>query len=242
MPWWLAILGGGAVSSPSSNATATTALQCCQRHAPKVLGIGLPSRLNLPSFDAFRCVGGRRTDDGDDDDGGAPNAGHGHGAFPPTPGRIYTFGAKAMGAVMWFWILYRAKEDGPALLVSEGAGTAPGARGRAAAAEARTRGARECVQFFPRLTLLPMCALLAAFAGFPAPVGAPRPRAPGERQVALRAAGPPCACGHRNETYIVYKSEQHYTALLKHRPHAPGIGRAHGANGCRAWQPWTSST
>ena len=46
--------------------------------------------------------------------------GHGHGAaFPPVPGRVYTFVGKAMGAVMWFWILHRAKEDGAALLVSQ---------------------------------------------------------------------------------------------------------------------------
>jgi hypothetical protein len=45
-------------------------------------------------------------------------AGGGHGAaFPPVPGRVYTVLGKAMGAVMWFWILHRAKEDGGALLV-----------------------------------------------------------------------------------------------------------------------------
>ena len=43
--------------------------------------------------------------------------GHGHGTFPPTPGRLHTFVGKALGATMWLWILYRAKEDGPALLV-----------------------------------------------------------------------------------------------------------------------------
>jgi len=116
-------------------------------------------------------------------------AGHGHGAFPPTPGRIYTFGAKAMGAVMWFWILYRAKEDGPALLVGEGGRTKPG---DALMGNGGLRCARQTG--FPRLTLLPLRALFAVFAGLPAPVGASRPRAPGERQVALRALSHlPCA-------------------------------------------------
>ncbi|KAH6626367.1 hypothetical protein B0J18DRAFT_464388 [Chaetomium sp. MPI-SDFR-AT-0129] len=34
---------------------------------------------------------------------------------PPVP-RIYRFFGTGLGAVMWFWIFYRAKQDGPVLL------------------------------------------------------------------------------------------------------------------------------
>jgi hypothetical protein len=45
--------------------------------------------------------------------------------FRPTPGFAphapaikHRYGAKLLGATMWFWILYRAKQDGAVLLVS----------------------------------------------------------------------------------------------------------------------------
>ncbi|KAI0012797.1 hypothetical protein F4779DRAFT_614240 [Xylariaceae sp. FL0662B] len=34
---------------------------------------------------------------------------------PPVP-RIYRFTATALGASMWFFLMYRAKQDGPVLL------------------------------------------------------------------------------------------------------------------------------
>ncbi|KAJ7517400.1 hypothetical protein O6H91_21G022500 [Diphasiastrum complanatum] len=47
--------------------------------------------------------------------------GHGHeisygGLSLHAPKRWHTLTGKAMGAVMWFWIFYRAKQDGAALL------------------------------------------------------------------------------------------------------------------------------
>jgi len=44
--------------------------------------------------------------------------GHGgaHHEFPPKPAAIHVWGGKFFGAVMWFWIFYRAKQDLPALL------------------------------------------------------------------------------------------------------------------------------
>ncbi|SPN98875.1 uncharacterized protein DNG_01915 [Cephalotrichum gorgonifer] len=40
------------------------------------------------------------------------------GRVPPVAhaGFIYKFTAKALGAGMWFWLMYRAKKDGPVLL------------------------------------------------------------------------------------------------------------------------------
>ncbi|ORY86849.1 hypothetical protein BCR37DRAFT_376119 [Protomyces lactucae-debilis] len=32
------------------------------------------------------------------------------------PGRFYRYSATILGASMWFWMLYRAKQDGPVLL------------------------------------------------------------------------------------------------------------------------------
>ncbi|KPA44650.1 hypothetical protein FLAG1_02387 [Fusarium langsethiae] len=50
-------------------------------------------------------------------------AGHGHHSFngPPKPPvahvpRIYRFTATALGAGMWFFLMYRAKKDGAVLL------------------------------------------------------------------------------------------------------------------------------
>ena len=40
--------------------------------------------------------------------------------FPPVPPEWQRIAAKAMGAIMWSWIFWRAKEDGPVLLVSFG--------------------------------------------------------------------------------------------------------------------------
>ncbi|KAK2871563.1 hypothetical protein FQN49_003054 [Arthroderma sp. PD_2] len=34
---------------------------------------------------------------------------------PPGP-PLYRFAATALGASMWFWLMYRAKKDGPVLL------------------------------------------------------------------------------------------------------------------------------
>ncbi|KAF8135771.1 hypothetical protein EV363DRAFT_1159258 [Boletus edulis] len=43
-------------------------------------------------------------------------AGHSSGFNPHLPGARYQFLAKALGATMWFFIFYRAREDGPKLL------------------------------------------------------------------------------------------------------------------------------
>ena len=46
-------------------------------------------------------------------------AGGGHGfGFPPRVPLTQHMAAKAFGAVMWFWVFWRAKQDGPVLLVS----------------------------------------------------------------------------------------------------------------------------
>ncbi|KAG0700734.1 hypothetical protein DFH29DRAFT_982985 [Suillus ampliporus] len=42
--------------------------------------------------------------------------GHPSGFNPHLPGFRYQFLAKTLGATMWFFILYRAREDGPKLL------------------------------------------------------------------------------------------------------------------------------
>lgn len=34
----------------------------------------------------------------------------------PHPPFFHRFWGKALGATMWFWIMYRAKQDGPVLL------------------------------------------------------------------------------------------------------------------------------
>ncbi|KDQ57777.1 hypothetical protein JAAARDRAFT_35469 [Jaapia argillacea MUCL 33604] len=46
-------------------------------------------------------------------------AGHGptSGFNPHLPGFRYQFLAKTLGATMWFFIFYRAREDGPKLLM-----------------------------------------------------------------------------------------------------------------------------
>ncbi|KAG2353675.1 hypothetical protein BDR07DRAFT_1471099 [Suillus spraguei] len=41
---------------------------------------------------------------------------HPSGFNPHLPGFRYQFLSKALGATMWFFILYRAREDGPKLL------------------------------------------------------------------------------------------------------------------------------
>ncbi|KAN0114052.1 hypothetical protein V8E52_007028 [Russula decolorans] len=41
----------------------------------------------------------------------------GSGFHPHLPGFKHKFLAKALGASMWFFIFYRAREDGPKLLV-----------------------------------------------------------------------------------------------------------------------------
>ncbi|KAH7331679.1 hypothetical protein KP509_20G046200 [Ceratopteris richardii] len=44
-------------------------------------------------------------------------AGHGHDAIhfhPPKRWQVRT--GQIMGAIMWFWVFYRAKQDGPVLL------------------------------------------------------------------------------------------------------------------------------
>ncbi len=38
------------------------------------------------------------------------------GFEPPNPPRWHAQGAKALGAGMWFWVFYRASEDGDVLL------------------------------------------------------------------------------------------------------------------------------
>lgn len=40
------------------------------------------------------------------------------GFAPHPPAFKHRWGAKLLGATMWFWIFYRAKQDGPVLLVS----------------------------------------------------------------------------------------------------------------------------
>ncbi|KAJ8588496.1 hypothetical protein M405DRAFT_250264 [Rhizopogon salebrosus TDB-379] len=42
---------------------------------------------------------------------------HPSGFNPHLPGFRYQFLAKTLGATMWFFIFYRAREDGPKLLV-----------------------------------------------------------------------------------------------------------------------------
>ncbi|KAF2841693.1 hypothetical protein M501DRAFT_929736 [Patellaria atrata CBS 101060] len=48
-----------------------------------------------------------------------PGRAHAHGSHPihvhPAP-RFYRFAATGLGAGMWFFLMYRAKKDGPALL------------------------------------------------------------------------------------------------------------------------------
>ncbi|KAG2210591.1 uncharacterized protein EV154DRAFT_414145 [Mucor mucedo] len=45
-------------------------------------------------------------------------AGHagGLGFTPHFAGFTHRFVGKALGATMWFWMMYRAKQDGPVLL------------------------------------------------------------------------------------------------------------------------------
>ncbi|KAH6914315.1 hypothetical protein BKA70DRAFT_1421095 [Coprinopsis sp. MPI-PUGE-AT-0042] len=50
---------------------------------------------------------------------GGPNLG-GAGFHPHLPGRGYNFMAKALGASMWFFIFYRARQDGAKLLGDHG--------------------------------------------------------------------------------------------------------------------------
>ncbi|GAK66164.1 NADH dehydrogenase [ubiquinone] 1 beta subcomplex subunit 2-like isoform 2 [Moesziomyces antarcticus] len=38
------------------------------------------------------------------------------GFAPHPPAFKHRWGAKLLGATMWFWIFYRAKQDGPVLL------------------------------------------------------------------------------------------------------------------------------
>ena len=40
------------------------------------------------------------------------------GFHPHQPAFKHRWGAKLLGATMWFWIFYRAKQDGAVLLVS----------------------------------------------------------------------------------------------------------------------------
>ncbi|VDC07682.1 unnamed protein product [Peniophora sp. CBMAI 1063] len=51
-------------------------------------------------------------------------AGHGHSAgygfHPHLPGFKHKFLGKALGATMWFWIFYRARQDYPKLLGEHG--------------------------------------------------------------------------------------------------------------------------
>lgn len=48
-------------------------------------------------------------------------AGHagGLGFHPHFAGFTHRFVGKALGATMWFWMMYRAKQDGPVLLVNK---------------------------------------------------------------------------------------------------------------------------
>lgn len=39
------------------------------------------------------------------------------GFHPHLAGAWHRYGAKALGASMWFWMMYRAKQDMPVLLV-----------------------------------------------------------------------------------------------------------------------------
>ncbi|KAL0083903.1 hypothetical protein F4703DRAFT_1857451 [Phycomyces blakesleeanus] len=39
------------------------------------------------------------------------------GFHPHFAGAWHRFGGKALGATMWFWMMYRAKQDGAVLLV-----------------------------------------------------------------------------------------------------------------------------
>ncbi|CAO1637995.1 unnamed protein product [Parajaminaea phylloscopi] len=39
-----------------------------------------------------------------------------HGFHPHQPAFKHRWGAKLLGATMWFWIFYRMKQDGPVLL------------------------------------------------------------------------------------------------------------------------------
>lgn len=40
-----------------------------------------------------------------------------YGFHPHPPAARHTIAAQLLGATMWFWLLYRAKEDGPVVLV-----------------------------------------------------------------------------------------------------------------------------
>lgn len=42
-----------------------------------------------------------------------------YGFNPHKPAFKHRFMSKALGGIMWFWIFYRAKQDGPVLLVSD---------------------------------------------------------------------------------------------------------------------------
>jgi hypothetical protein len=42
----------------------------------------------------------------------------GLGFHPHFAGFTHRFVGKALGASMWFWMMYRAKQDGPVLLVN----------------------------------------------------------------------------------------------------------------------------
>lgn len=47
----------------------------------------------------------------------AGSAAGGLGFHPHFAGFTHRFVGKALGATMWFWMMYRAKQDGPVLLV-----------------------------------------------------------------------------------------------------------------------------
>lgn len=52
--------------------------------------------------------------------GGGGWYGTAHNFHPHQPAFKHRWGAKLLGATMWFWIFYRARQDGPVLLVSFG--------------------------------------------------------------------------------------------------------------------------
>ncbi|KAI8380464.1 hypothetical protein EDC96DRAFT_491110 [Choanephora cucurbitarum] len=47
----------------------------------------------------------------------AGSAAGGFGFHPHMASFTHRFVGKALGATMWFWMMYRAKQDGPVLLV-----------------------------------------------------------------------------------------------------------------------------
>ncbi|KAG0327387.1 hypothetical protein BGZ99_007717 [Dissophora globulifera] len=48
------------------------------------------------------------------------------GFHPHMPATRYTATAKLLGASMWFWVMYKAKEEGPIVLDRKGASTPSG--------------------------------------------------------------------------------------------------------------------